>query len=507
MNRGSEFRKWDLHIHSPYTVLNNQFSKFEDGSPDIESFIQKIKDEDISAIGLTNYFNFTDDDFNLKTKLEENGIVTFLNLEVRLSNINKSDQLFDYHIIFDNALDDGIIKNLLGELKANIGATEKAFNRLSKNEIEYSAHVDFKSLSQILESNTELNGNYLKGFLSRGHGSATSDSDPKNKAVYEQICVNSDFIIHSSCNNSSTCVDPKCGHKNIKSDREYWLHSSDYIRPLLQSSDSHSLEGIGTKYSWIKADLTFEGLKQIIFEPEYRISVEIEKPVRSEDELIIDRIEYNGDTIFLSDNLNTIIGGRSTGKSTLLNSIAYKLNDSESKDKYAYENIENFHVFWKDGEEDNNRKIQYLPQEHMIQLANSTEKLNSLVNEIIQSKGLDENIKIYQQSHNQIDIEIKTLLNQFKENLQHHQNLVRPEFDKNATYRRINEFQEKRKKLLSAVNIDDEEKEKFEIDNSNLKSLKDEIKLIEKDLYSSKIKFKPRQLRLAALKYSLRVAS
>ena len=28
-------------IHSPYTVLNNQFSKFEDGSPDIESFIQK----------------------------------------------------------------------------------------------------------------------------------------------------------------------------------------------------------------------------------------------------------------------------------------------------------------------------------------------------------------------------------------------------------------------------------------------------------------------------------
>ena len=250
----------------------------------------------------------------------------------------------------------------------------------------------------------------------------------------------------------------------------------------MQSSDSHSLEGIGTKYSWIKADLTFEGLKQIIFEPEYRISVEIEKPVRSEDELIIDRIEYNGDTIFLSDNLNTIIGGRSTGKSTLLNSIAYKLNDSESKDKYAYENIENFHVFWKDGEEDNNRKIQYLPQEHMIQLANSTEKLNSLVNEIIQSKGLDENIKIYQQSHNQIDIEIKTLLNQFKENLQHHQNLVRPEFDKNATYRRINEFQEKRKKLLSAVNIDDEEKEKFEIDNSNLKSLKDEIKLIEKDL-------------------------
>lgn len=51
MNRGSEFRKWDLHVHSPYTVLNNQFSKLQDGNPDIDCFIQKIKDENISAIG------------------------------------------------------------------------------------------------------------------------------------------------------------------------------------------------------------------------------------------------------------------------------------------------------------------------------------------------------------------------------------------------------------------------------------------------------------------------
>ena len=66
----------------------------------------------------------------------------------------------------------------------------------------------------------------------------------------------------------------------------------------------------------------------------------------------------------------------------------------------------------------------------MIQLANNTEKLNFLVNEIIQSKGLDENIKSYQQSHNKIDIAIKGLLNEFKENLQRQQNLVKPEFDK-----------------------------------------------------------------------------
>ena len=85
IQRGSEFRKWDLHIHSPYTVLNNQFDKLSDGSPDVEKFIQKIKDEGISALGLTNYFNFNDNDFKLKERLNKEGIATFLNLEIRLS--------------------------------------------------------------------------------------------------------------------------------------------------------------------------------------------------------------------------------------------------------------------------------------------------------------------------------------------------------------------------------------------------------------------------------------
>lgn len=41
INRGSEYKKWDLHIHSPFTILNNNFEKIEDGSPDIDKFIKK----------------------------------------------------------------------------------------------------------------------------------------------------------------------------------------------------------------------------------------------------------------------------------------------------------------------------------------------------------------------------------------------------------------------------------------------------------------------------------
>lgn len=482
IQRGSEFRKWDLHIHSPYTVLNNQFDKLSDGSPDVEKFIQKIKDEGISAVGLTNYFNFNDDDFRLKDRLNKEGIATFLNLEIRLSYINKSDQLFDYHIIFDNNLPDIIIKNLLGQLKANIGSTNKSFNTLTNSEIENVANIDLSQLLKVLNNDKELNGRFLTGFLSRGHGSATSDSDPKNGAVYENICVNSDFLIHSSCDNPATCKDKKCKHNNILVDRKFWLNKSPYVRPLLQSSDSHSLEQIGSKYSWVKADLTFDGLEQIKYEPEYRISVEKEKPTLKKDELVIDKILYNGQDIYLSENLNTIIGGRSTGKSTLLNSIAKKLGQELNNGSYSFENMDDFHIIWKDQQENNYRKIEYIPQEYMFTLARNNKKLKDLVGNIIQSKAMDSELKKYEQNCTTLHLEIRNLLDTYKENQKNINELIKPEAEKQATQNRINTYESKKKELLNEGMITEEERELFESQNQELQLLKKQKEIHESDL-------------------------
>jgi len=482
IQRGSEFRKWDLHIHSPYTVLNNQFDKLPDGSPDVEKFIQKIKDEGISAVGLTNYFIFSDDDFKLKDRLNEEGIATFLNLEIRLSYINKSDQLFDYHIIFDNKLPDIIIKNLLGQLKANIGSTNKSFNTLTNSEIENVANIDLSQLLKVLNNDKELNGRFLTGFLSRGHGSATSDSDPKNGAVYENICVNSDFLIHSSCDDPATCKDKKCKHNNILVDRKFWLDESPYVRPLLQSSDSHSLEQIGSKYSWVKADLTFDGLEQIKYEPEYRISVEKEKPTLKKDELVIDKILYNGQDIYLSENLNTIIGGRSTGKSTLLNSIAKKLGQELNNGSYSFENMDDFHIIWKDQQENNSRKIEYIPQEHMFTLSRDNKKLKDLVGNIIQSKAMDSELRKYEQNCTTLRLKIRELLDSYKENQKNIHELIKPEAEKQATKNRIDIYETKKKELLNASEITEQERDLFENQNKELQLLKTQKEIHESDL-------------------------
>lgn len=481
--RGSEFRKWDLHIHSPYTVLNNNFGLSDGkGNVDIDKFIKKIKDEGISAIGLTNYFNFSDDDFRLKDRLNKEGIATFLNLEIRLSYINKSDQLFDYHIIFDNKLPDIIIKNLLGQLKANIGSTNKSFNTLTSSEIENVANIDLSQLLKVLNNDKELNGRFLTGFLSRGHGSATSDSDPKNGSVYENICVNSDFLIHSSCDNPATCKDKKCKHNNILIDRKFWLDKSRYIKPLLQSSDAHSLEQIGSKYSWVKADLTFDGLKQIKYEPKYRISVDKEKPSLEKDELVIDKLVYSGQDIYLSENLNTIIGGRSTGKSTLLNSIAKKLEQKLNDDSYFFENMDDFHIIWKDQQEDNYRKIEYIPQEYMFTLARDNKKLKDLVGSIIQSKEMNSELKKYEQNCTTLHLEIRGLLDSYKENQKNIHELVKPEAEKQATQNRIKTYETKKKDLLNESKITEQERDLFENKNKELQLLKTQKEIHESDL-------------------------
>ena len=91
INRGSEWRKWDLHLHSFYTSLNNDFSPSTE-----DNYIDKIKAENIEALGLTNYFNFTNEDWDLKQRLETSGVAVFLNLELRLTYTNKEDERYPF---------------------------------------------------------------------------------------------------------------------------------------------------------------------------------------------------------------------------------------------------------------------------------------------------------------------------------------------------------------------------------------------------------------------------
>jgi hypothetical protein len=53
--RGSEWRKWDLHTHTPASILENKFPRTEHGEPDWETYVTALEATDIAALGVTDY--------------------------------------------------------------------------------------------------------------------------------------------------------------------------------------------------------------------------------------------------------------------------------------------------------------------------------------------------------------------------------------------------------------------------------------------------------------------
>ncbi|WRC92343.1 ATPase [Helicobacter pylori] len=377
-NKGSSWHKWDLHVHTPYTNLNKAYRCSE------EEFIQKLCDSEIDCIGLTNYFKFNEKEFDLKEKIEKEGIKVFYNLEVRLDYQNKEDQCLDFHIIFSDEVSSDGIKKFLLNMKANVCGIEKKLADLEKDDFD-KAVVNFDQLLECLEEESlNLRGKYLLGFLSRGHGSSRSSSN------YKKIFDKSHFLIHSSNN-----------QENLKKDREFWLECN---KPLIQSSDAHEEDSIGEKYTWIKAEKTFEGLKQIIYEPETRVSIGEEK---SQDPLYkIDSVGLNFDeevkttneqddtpfcyagfneTLFFSPNFTCVIGGRGSGKSTLLQLIASAIKNKSFVKGLKHETIQKYIEIQPDI--DIMDSVEYLAQNEVEEFATNVSKFTEAIFNRIDSKS------------------------------------------------------------------------------------------------------------------------
>lgn len=356
--RGSEWRKWDLHVHSLNTHLDNGYN-----GAIVENFVKAVTDKQLNVVGLTNYFNFSQEDFTLKNKLEEKDVTVFLNLEIRLAYQNKEDDCCDAHIVFDNRVTKNDIENFLTKLNVTDRGTEKIAKNLSAKEEFEKATVEFDHLIETLnQESLNLAGKYLIGFLSRGKGNSRSSTN------YEKIAKKSHFLIHSSDK-----------VENVEEDRNFWLTKN---KPLLQSSDAHKLDDIGSKFTWIKADTTFEGFKQTLYEPKTRVLIQERNPSDPKTgRLVIDRVTYKTSardqkTVYFNKDLNSIIGKRGSGKSTLLKNLAQKIDQNEfsKRDKKSPYQLDAFEVVWGDNQKDGGtdespKSIFYIPQGYLSALA------------------------------------------------------------------------------------------------------------------------------------------
>ncbi len=458
-SKGSSWHKWDLHTHTPYTHLNKAYKCSE------EEFIQKLCGSEIDCIGLTNYFKFNEKEFELKKRIEKEGIKVFYNLEVRLDYQNKEDQCLDFHIIFSDKVSSDGIKKFLLNMKANVCGIEKKLADLEQKDCS-KAVVNFDQLLECLEKESlKLREKYLLGFLSRGHGSIECEfleKGGRNETIYQKIINKSHFLIHSSNN-----------QENLKKDREFWLKCN---KPLLQSSDAHKEEQIGKKYTWIKAEKTFEGLKQIIYEPETRVSIDEEKPQDPLYKIDCVGLHFNEDikitnekgdtpfcyagfneTLFFSPNFTCVIGGRGSGKSTLLQLIASAIKNNSFVKDLKHETIQKCIKIEPDI--DIVDSVEYLAQNEVEEFATNVSKFTEAIFNRIDSKSsgklkelekqitkgiekFDEQIAYWQEK-----TKLEEQLKESEKIKKKYQNIVDAYTDKDYLSKR-DKLQEKRKALI-----------------------------------------------------------
>lgn len=111
----------------------------------------------------------------------------------------------------------------------------------------------------------------------------------------------------------------------------------------IRSSDAHSVSDLGRGYTYLKmSEPSFEGLRTALSDPESRVSLDAEPTTHSSvDGLFVSegflqprRVQFNG-------NLNCLIGGKGTGKSSVIEHIRYALDiDPRSEDiREEYESL------------------------------------------------------------------------------------------------------------------------------------------------------------------------
>jgi len=133
--RGSKWRKWDLQIHTPFSILNNGFgdpSKENIWDNYVKTVFKKAIEKNIAVIGITDYFSldgyekikneYLNNESKVKTlftnvEMEKiKRILILPNIEFRLNKFVGEDSI-NFHVIFSDKIPINDIKeNFLHEI-------------------------------------------------------------------------------------------------------------------------------------------------------------------------------------------------------------------------------------------------------------------------------------------------------------------------------------------------------------------------------------------------------
>ncbi len=363
-SRGSEWAKWDLHIHTPSSIVQ----EYGGSTPEVwEKFITDLEclPAEFKTIGVNDYIFL--DGYRKVIEYKKNGRLKNIDLilpiiELRLdkfASLGSDDpwKRVNFHIIFSNDLNPDVIeanflKAIQHKLKIDAESGEEDFNEVVTPEtlIQLGKKIKESSSKPINTSDIKTGFNSLAfnfdvifeklsaGTFKDKYLTAVGKSEwdtmrwDGSPGVKKNIINKSDFVF--------TALE-KADTYNRQKEK---LTEQKVNDKLLDCSDAHKFSSettperrIGNCFTWLKANTTFEGLKQVAKEST-RIFVGDNPPllkrVRENPNRYIKKVSFEklgtsslDETWFenieieINSGLVAIIGNKGNGKSALTDCI------------------------------------------------------------------------------------------------------------------------------------------------------------------------------------------
>lgn len=346
IGRGSQWRRWEPHIHAPGTILNNQFG----GGDPWHAYLTTLETctPAIGAIAVTDYYVTDSYEEVLRRKQAgrlPNVQLIFPNVELRLDIAAKTG-FVNLHLLVSPE-----DPNHLSELhrvlqRLQFQAHGDTYNCTRNDLIALGRRADpaiiddgaalrhgatqykvnFDQLRRVLRESDWAKANILVAVAGAA-GDGTSGLRQAADATMRQEIERFAHIIFSSS----------------PAQREFWFGQKgvsiqqlreryDGCKPCLHGSDAHDQKTVGQpveeRYSWIKGGLEFDALRQACIDPEGRAYVGTEPPRTAMPSQVISHVSIadadwaKTPDIPLNPGLVAIIGARGSGKTALADMIA-----------------------------------------------------------------------------------------------------------------------------------------------------------------------------------------
>jgi len=489
--RGSKWRKWDLHVHTPFSYQN----EFSDWDTYVKKLKKKAVEHNIEVVGINDYFS-VDGYEKLLNKCEKNTkyssprikltnnkwLYLFPVVELRLENFTSKKESVNIHIIFSpdilpSTIQDSFLDKLIiqyqsyklncknedlikigyaeeddGKFNANLNLsslTEQEKARLIKKALKLislpiSVFEDsVEKFQKIIENSGIKKDKYLIIIAYKGMGGLDAFKwyDKYNKNDISRagnIRQNLLNLVDVCFSNDKGDIQFLLGEK-ADTPKDEILNRFRSLKPCIWGSDAHKEDnlfhpsnGKTRDYTWIKADPTFEGLKQILYEsePGERVWIGPTEPDKKNEYQIIRRIKFHNtddfpDEIVLNKNLCSIIGSRSSGKSALIAYIAHSIDKDLTErlvegpgegEDYHWDKIKIDHSIEWGNELSNDKspgKIVYIPQNYLFEESKDSEEIKKKIEPVLFKHFPNFELQ-YQYAKNQIDNSNKQISEQIE---------------------------------------------------------------------------------------------